>query len=56
MAATPSNSFNFKIGDITFFINKQNYESTGSLPLEVVTVDYDYDCDTTSEAGICLRF
>ena len=54
MAAIQTGSFNFMIGDFTFYIDKELLEMYPGVDAELVTIDYEYN-NTNTEAGFCME-
>lgn len=53
MAALPTETFNFVIGDITFYVDREKLEMFPGVDTEVITIDYEI-FEKQSEAGICI--
>jgi hypothetical protein len=50
MAAIPSDSFTFEIGNINFQVERQNTEMYPGIEAEMIVIEFEID---ESEAGVC---
>lgn len=54
MAAIPTETFNFVLGDITFYVDREKMEMYPGVSAEIVTIDFEI-FEKSSEAGVCLN-
>lgn len=52
MAATPSKSFKFQIGNVALMVERGMVEMYPGIETELVTIEYSLQ-DKKSEAGVC---
>lgn len=55
MVATPSDTFRFQIGNVSFHVERQSLEMYPGIEGEVVTIEYSFEDNTKSGAGVCIK-
>jgi hypothetical protein len=55
MAATPTGTFKFKIGNVALVVERSLMEMYPGIETELVTIEYSL-LDKKSEAGVCPSY